>query len=254
MSAGSGGGKRIEPRAAIDVARNSSGRLLLSGIAMLLSILTGLTAGAVHVVSGADHLVAMAPSSVHQPQLALKRGLTWGLGHSLGVVVLTLLAILVKDLRHIETLSGWAEVLVGISLLVVGGMAIRTAFGLDIHTHRHSHEGGTTHEHLHLHVGGGRQHRWHSHTASGLGLLHGLAGAGHLLAVIPALALPPLGAFSYLIAYLVGSLAAMTAFVLLMAIASARLGRRWLPSLVGCSGGLSIAIGIFWLQAANIPV
>ena len=75
----------------------------------------------------------MAPSSVHQPQLALKRGLTWGLGHSLGVVLLTLLAILVKDLRHIETLSGWAEVLVGISLLVVGGMAIRTAFGLDIH-------------------------------------------------------------------------------------------------------------------------
>jgi hypothetical protein len=72
--------------------------------------------------------------------------------------------------------------------------------------------------------------------------------------VIPALALPPLGAFSYLISYLVGSLAAMTAFVLLMAIASARLGRRWLPSLVGASGGLSIAIGIFWLQAASIPV
>ena len=60
---------------------------------MLLSILTGFAAGAVHVVSGADHLVAMAPSSVHQPGLALRRGLTWGLGHSAGVVLLALLAI-----------------------------------------------------------------------------------------------------------------------------------------------------------------
>jgi len=219
---------------------------------MLLSVLTGFAAGAVHVVSGADHLVAMAPSSVHQPGLALRRGLTWGLGHSAGVVVLALLAILIKDINHIEKLSTWAELLVGASLLVVGVMAIRTALGLDIHTHRHVHQGGETHEHLHLHLRGGRQHRWHSHTASGLGLLHGLAGAGHLLAVIPALALPPLGAFSYLVAYLIGSLGAMTAVVLLMAAASVRLGRRWLPALVGLAGGLSIATGLYWLRNISL--
>jgi hypothetical protein len=223
------------------------------GIAMLLSILTGFAAGAVHVVSGADHLVAMAPSSVHQPGLALRRGLTWGLGHSTGVVLLALLAILIKDLNHIETLSSWAELLVGASLLVVGVLAIRTALGLDIHTHRHAHQGGETHEHLHLHVrGGDQQHRWHAHTASGLGLLHGLAGAGHLMAVIPALALAPLVSFAYLVAYLIGSLASMTAVVLLMAAASVSLSRRWLPTLVGLAGGLSIATGLYWLQNISL--
>ena len=38
---------------------------------MLFSILTGFAAGALHVVSGADHLVAMAPSAIKKPSLAL---------------------------------------------------------------------------------------------------------------------------------------------------------------------------------------
>ncbi len=35
---------------------------------MLISVLTGFAAGAVHVVSGADHMVAMAPSSIKNPK------------------------------------------------------------------------------------------------------------------------------------------------------------------------------------------
>lgn len=45
---------------------------------MLISVLTGFSAGAVHVVSGADHIVAMAPSSVRKPRVALINGLAWG--------------------------------------------------------------------------------------------------------------------------------------------------------------------------------
>ena len=119
-------------------------------------------------------------------------------------------------------------------------MAIRTAFGLDIHTHRHSHEGGTT-MNTSISMSGVVVSTGHSHTAWSACSMVWLAP--HLLAVIPALALPPLGAFSYLIAYL-GIAGSNDSFVLLMAIASAR-WPRWLPSLVGCSGGLSIAIGIF---------
>ncbi len=154
---------------------------------MLISLLTGFAAGAVHVVGGADHLVAMAPFSLRQPVAAMRSGLAWGAGHSAGVVVLALVAIGLKDLAHVEAMSSWAEFLVGVALLVVGALAIRTAFGLELHTHEHRHDVATsTHQHLHLHVRGQSNHRRHLHTASGLGLLHGLAGASHLLAVLPA--------------------------------------------------------------------
>ena len=45
-------------------------------------ILTGIVAGFVHVVSGADHLIAMAPSAINNPHKALKNSFSWGLGHS----------------------------------------------------------------------------------------------------------------------------------------------------------------------------
>ena len=69
---------------------------------MLISIFTGLTAGALHVVCGIDHLVVMAPNAFHQTRIALKNGLAWGLGHSVGVLALSTFAILINDLAHIE--------------------------------------------------------------------------------------------------------------------------------------------------------
>ena len=222
---------------------------------MLISILTGFAAGAVHVVGGADHLVAMAPFSLRQPMAALRAGLAWGAGHSLGVVVLALTAIGFKDLIHVEAMSSWAEFLVGVALLVVGVLAIRTAFGLELHTHEHRHDAGaSTHQHLHLHVRGQSNHRRHAHAASGLGLLHGLAGASHLIAVIPALALPPLGALAYLLAYLAGSIAAMAAVVVVVSLVTLKSSARLLPALVGLTGGLSIVTGVIWLEKTSSVV
>ena len=106
---------------------------------MLISVLTGFAAGAVHVVSGADHMVAMAPSAIRKPRLALKDGLSWGVGHSAGVLILSILGILAKDLVNIELMSSYAEFLVGISLLIVGLLAIRTSLRVNIHMHQHVH-------------------------------------------------------------------------------------------------------------------
>ena len=219
---------------------------------MLISVLTGVAAGAVHVVGGADHLVAMAPFSLNRPLSALRCSLAWGAGHSTGVVVLALIAIGLKDLAHVEAMSAWAEFLVGVALLVVGCLAVRTAFGLELHTHEHRHgDGNSSHLHLHLHVRGQSNHRRHVHAASGLGLLHGLAGASHLLAVIPALALPPHAAFAYLVAYLCGSIAAMVAVVAVVSSLAQRGGARVLPWLVGGTGALSIVTGAIWLQKTS---
>ena len=222
---------------------------------MLISLLTGVAAGAVHVVGGADHLVAMAPFSLNKPMASLRSSLAWGVGHSAGVVVLALVAIGIKDLAHVEAMSSWAEFLVGVALLVVGALAVRTAFGLELHSHEHRHgEVSGTHQHLHLHVRGQSSHRRHIHAASGLGLLHGLAGASHLLAVIPALALPPHAAIGYLIAYLCGSIGAMVAVVGVVSFLTQRSGARLLPLLVGGTGALSIATGAIWLQKTSSAV
>ena len=221
---------------------------------MLISLLTGFAAGAVHVVAGADHLVAMAPFSLKRPVHALKDGLAWGLGHSTGVVVLALIALFVKDLAHVEAMSAWAEFLVGVSLLIVGSLAVRTAFGLQLHSHPHRHEGETAHRHLHLHLRGQANHRRHAHAATGLGLLHGFAGASHLLAVIPALALPPHGAIGYLVAYLIGSVTAMLMVVLSLSLLSLSSGARLLPLMVGVTGGLSILTGAIWLKRTSAAI
>tara|TARA_B100000700_G_scaffold310043_1_gene390142 strand:+ start:296 stop:961 length:666 start_codon:yes stop_codon:yes gene_type:complete len=219
---------------------------------MLISILTGFTAGAIHVVAGADHLVAMAPTAIRRPGLALKNGLAWGVGHSAGVLILASIAVLAKDLVNIEKLSSFAEFLVGITLLVIGAIAIRTSLGLNIHMHNHKHGIENEHKHMHFHFLGRKMHNRHAHTVTGLGVIHGMAGASHLLAVIPALALPRMGAIAYLFAYLLGSIAAMSSVVLGISFTTKRFGNRLAPVLMGGTGGLSIATGFFWLQRSPL--
>ena len=68
-------------------------------------ILTGILAGFVHVVSGADHLIAMTPSAISSPKIALRNSISWGLGHSSGVVLLAVLAIFIKDLTPLNRFS-----------------------------------------------------------------------------------------------------------------------------------------------------
>tara|TARA_B100000214_G_C23832458_1_gene564848 strand:+ start:172 stop:840 length:669 start_codon:yes stop_codon:yes gene_type:complete len=219
---------------------------------MLISVVTGFAAGAVHVVSGADHMVAMAPSAIRRPKLALIDALAWGVGHSTGVLILSLIGILAKDLINIELMSSYAEFLVGISLLIVGVLAVRTSLRFNIHAHQHMHGEETPHKHFHFHSLGNKFHRSHSHAATGLGILHGFAGASHLVAVIPALALPMVGAITYLFSYLFGSVFAMGCVVLGVSFAANKANKMFYPFLMRAIGGMSIFTGLFWLQKTSI--
>ena len=219
---------------------------------MLISTLTGFAAGAIHVVSGADHMVAMAPSAIRKPRVALINGLAWGIGHSAGVLILSIMGILAKDLINIELMSSYAEFLVGISLLIVGLLAIRTSLRVNIHMHQHMHGKENTHNHFHFHSLGKKIHKSHTHAATGLGVLHGFAGASHLVAIIPALALPFWGAIAYLFAYLIGSVFAMGCVVLGISFAANKANKMFYPFLMRSIGALSIVTGIFWLQKTSI--
>ena len=204
-------------------------------------ILTGIVAGFVHVVSGADHLIAMAPAAINNPQKALKNSFSWGLGHSSGVLLLAFLAIFIKDITPLNKFSSIAEFLVGISLLIVGVIAIKNSFQLSIHSHSHKHENGIAHRHFHFHVKEQKNNN-HSHALTGLGLLHGIAGGLHFLAVLPALALPLINACLYLISYLIGSLISMNLFSCLISFTTFKAGQKFIKRLIAFCG-LLIAAG-----------
>jgi len=215
---------------------------------MQVVILTGLIAGFIHVVSGADHLIAMAPSSITEPKQAMRNSYSWSLGHSSGVVILAVLAIFIKDIASINKFSHVAEFLVGISLLVVGVYAIKNYFNLRIHSHSHEHKNGVAHQHIHIHRKNLKRYNNHSHALTGLGLLHGFAGGSHVLAILPALALPIPNALAYLIAYLIGSFISMNLFTCLISFTTLNAGQKFIKRLIAFAGGLSFSMGLFWIQ------
>ena len=211
-------------------------------------IFTGVAAGFVHVMSGADHLIAMAPSAINSPKKALKNGFSWGLGHSSGVLLLAFLAIFIKDITPLNKFSNIAEFLVGISLLIVGVIAIKNSFQLSMHSHSHKHENGFAHRHYHFHTKEQKNNNKHSHALTGLGLLHGIAGGSHFLAVLPALALPVISACLYLISYLIGSLISMNLFTCFISFTALNVGQKFIKRLICVAGGLSFSMGLFWIQ------
>ena len=202
----------------------------------LFALGAGLAAGSAHVLSGPDHLAAVLPLAVARPGGALRAGAAWGLGHGLGVGALGLGGQLLRGRLpvDVDAASAAAELLVGALLLVVGAWALARSRGLVAHDHG---EG----PHLHLaqaHPGP----EGHLRSAFGFGLLHGAAGTGHLLGVLPSLALGPAAAAAYLGAYLLAAIGAMAAFSAL----AGRLGPR-LRHALPLSGLLSIAVGLGWL-------
>ncbi len=217
---------------------------------MQVVIVTGIFAGFIHVVSGADHLIAMAPSAITSPKHAARNSISWGLGHSSGVMFLAFLAIFIKDITPLNKFSNFAEFLVGISLLVVGVFAIKNSLNLNIHSHSHQHN-GVAHHHLHFHSEDQEKNNKHSHALKGLGLLHGLAGGSHFLAVLPALALPLPNAFAYLLSYLTGSLASMFLFSCLISITTLKAEQKLIRRLIAFAGGLSFSMGLFWIQKST---
>lgn len=213
-------------------------------------LLAGLAAGSVHVLSGPDHLAAVAPLGAgHRRGWLL--GALWGVGHAAGVVLLGGLILLLRGRWDSALLSAWAERLVGVVLVGLGLWGLRKALSPWLHAHTHRH-GGQVHTHLHWHSPGGGQHdpaqHRHHHASFLVGTLHGLAGGSHLLGVLPTLALPSTAAgAAYLSGYGAGTIAAMSVFAALLARATVHRGPILGQAALGACSGAAIVVGGFWL-------
>jgi sulfite exporter TauE/SafE len=217
---------------------------------MMLTAVSGALAGLFHVLSGPDHMAAVAPLAVADRGRAWRSGWTWGLGHASGVVAVAVLAVLLRDLLPpVADISAWGERAVGGALIALGFWGVSRAARLRPASHRHA---GVNHDHLHVQAGP----RWirrmgHAHAAFAVGLLHGVAGSSHFFGVLPALALPtPSASFIYIGAFGVGTVAAMTAFagaVGRLGSPTARVSHR---ALMATTGVAAIVVGCVWIAGA----
>jgi hypothetical protein len=197
----------------------------------MLAALTGLLLGAWHVVSGPDHLAAIAPltSSSSRSRAPWQTGLSWGLGHASGVWLVGGLLLMFGALLPLDALGVWSERLVGVLIVCVGAWGLWRV--------RHPHE----HDHPHEHTRG---------PAFAIGTVHGLAGSSHLYGVLPALALAEGQRVAYLIAFGIGSMLAMAGFSQMLALVIERLPgsrgivRDWALRLASLA---AVVLGATWL-------
>jgi hypothetical protein len=227
---------------------------------MVVVIVSGVLAGALHVLAGPDHLAAVTPLAAESRGGSWRTGFAWGFGHTAGVFLIGILALLLRGFLPIDALSSVSERVVGLALLGVGAWGFRRALRLRVHVHTHAHD-GSLHTHLHVHDRATRhrpdhppdrdRHHAHVHASLSFGVLHGLAGSSHLFGILPALALPTrMGALGYLAGFGCGTVLAMTAYASLAGWlgARARDARDWAYRglLYACSLS-AILVGGIWL-------
>lgn len=235
---------------------------------MITALFTGLAVGLIHVFSGPDHLSAIAPIACVEQRRVWIVGLRWGLGHSLGVVIVGLCAGIMAHWVAIEPFSASCEWLVGVMLLVIGTWGlwrmtrmtrIATKPFTTVADIAHTHADGSTHHHAShpaiafnapftaSKTSVSTRHRLAPYA---IGILHGCAGGSHLVGILLMLAFPTIaGVMSYLVGFVAGSILAMCAFAA---------GIGWLATVRGVSSGFqrgfvavtscaTIAVGCWWL-------
>jgi len=226
------------------------------GVQVLFALISGLFAGLLHVWSGPDHLAAIAPLSVGRSKRSWAAGVRWGLGHSSGVLLIGVFALVFRQSLSVNSVSSFAERLVGIVLIAIGIWGFRHAFAHRVHSHPHRHgDGSHTHFHIHssqtAHQTDQTAAHAHTHAAFAIGTLHGIAGSSHFIGVLPALAFSTAaGTVTYLLSYAVGTVVGMAGFS--SAVAALR-HWRFLAGAAGyrrlmcaCSSA-AVGVGLYWI-------
>ena len=192
-----------------------------------LSLTAGLITSMLHVITGPDHLAAVTPFAIESKRKAWKVGLSWSLGHLLGMLLLGLLLVAFGEIIPIDSISNYSEQLVGIVLIGVGLVAFYKIFRKDtshthmhvhsenapiIHSHEHDHSRERSHRHVHSKTL--KQSNWASFS---IGSLHGIAGISHILLFLPVLGFEANSdSISYILGFGIGIILAMIAYALVI--------------------------------------
>lgn len=211
------------------------------------TLLMALGLGSLHALE-ADHMAAVTAFSVQRPgrRAAVRFGVRWAVGHG-GAIIAIGAIFLLAGARFPDAASHWLERAVGVAMIGLGAWTFLNARRLDAHEHRHAN--GVVHSHVHSHaVVEGHDHR---HAATAVGLLHGLAGSGGAVALIPIVGFdsPAMGVL-YLCIFAVGTIASMAVYGLLAGAVTGGAARSSLDLarlLARATGVFTLVVGLFWL-------
>lgn len=215
---------------------------------MFLILITSLSLGLLHAFD-ADHIMAVSSLSARKfsaRQLALFCG-RWAIGHGATVCALAFILIMF-DWRLSDSVALWAERLIGAMLLGVGLVILFRFFksqpSLIIQAHRHYD--GTRHTHL---VSAANHHE--NHLPVLVGIVHGVAGSGPLLALLPALvAKAPFVGVAYVLTFSLGVLLSMLCFGLVLGFLQNNLLRHSESLFRYAKAGLGVGasvLGCYWI-------
>lgn len=192
---------------------------------MALSLIYGAGSGALHALTGPDHVLSLGPVALRYPRDSFRIGLHWGVGHAAGTLLLGLPALLLSRLIDLARLAQHGTRLAGLALMVTAALSL----------HSLSRARSAT-------------NALEKKSPLFVGLVHGVTGAASLLLVLPVVATGSMAStLSFLFAFGAGSALAMAG----LTFAIARLGQRLPPRAVAHAqrglGAAGLALGALLL-------
>ncbi|HET8538230.1 MAG TPA: hypothetical protein VFL83_00015 [Anaeromyxobacter sp.] len=199
----------------------------------MIAALVGLGSGALHALSGPDHLLGVAPRAVGRRAGAWRVGVAWGAGHAAGTAAVSAALLAAAPAAHLAHVERWAERGAGVALVAVGVLGLLALRRARLDAARAAPDPAGL-------LG-----------AAGVGVLHGALGAAALVLAIAGAAGPGLERVLFLAGFALGSTAAMAALTaaLARAVRSPRLAAviRRVPPVASAA---SIALGLAWVATA----
>jgi nickel/cobalt transporter (NicO) family protein len=199
---------------------------------MTSAMLFGASSGALHAVTGPDHVLSLGPLVLDARRPPWRIGMSWGVGHALGTLLLALPVVWLTHAVHLPWLAAVGDRLAGLALLVTAAWSFYQA-------RAHAALGA---------AGTAAATRGVGRNAFLVGVVHGLTGAASLMLVVPMLASGSrLSSLAFLLAFALGSTLGMALLTSLLA----RVGSTLEPRVLGRSRSLLCAasgtLGAFWL-------
>ena len=191
---------------------------------MTVAILYGAGSGALHAVTGPDHVLSLGPVVLQRRQGSFRVGLAWGVGHALGTILLALPVLLLAHVVQVPVLAHWGDKLAGFALLAAAAWSWRSSrTGVDAAESRRP---------------------------AVVGLIHGISGAGSLLLVLPVLVSGSLHhTLLFLGAFSLGSTLAMAVLTSLIAKLGSGLPQNVLVRARTVMTVAAALLGVYWLVA-----
>lgn len=224
-------------------------------------LFAGIIAAILHVLSGPDHLAAVTPFAIESKKKAWKVGLFWGIGHLLGMLSISVLFLLFKNLIPIEEISKHSEQFVGIVLICLGSWILFKIFK-ENKKHKHVHIHTEDNPVIHKHQYNSEQLNNHKHpklkqgivASTSVGFIHGLAGIAHFLLFLPVIGFESkFDSLKYILGFAIGTLIAMISFALIIGqisdFSKKEYNEIFFKGLRLAGGLFALAIGIYWTLA-----